>query len=106
MSHRRPCECDANDYKLRHDDGQIIDFKNFPIRSLHFGDNGDAREYARYTLGKLKCVSGKQIFQLIPYLYVFFAMLMVVMLALTTLKSSILTNCPQTNFEKSCKIWI
>lgn len=50
------CNCDANDYVLRHDEGLLEDRATLPVTQLRFGDAGKLnREFGFHTLGKLKC---------------------------------------------------
>lgn len=50
------CNCDANDYVLRYDEGMLTDRATLPVSQLRFGDAGKLnREFGFHTLGKLKC---------------------------------------------------
>ena len=50
------CNCDANDYALRRDEGVLTDRATLPVSQLRFGDAGKLnREFGFHTLGELKC---------------------------------------------------
>lgn len=50
------CNCDANDYVMRSDEGLLTDRATLPVSQLRFGDAGKLnREFGFHTLGKLKC---------------------------------------------------
>lgn len=50
------CNCDANDYVLRRDEGMLTDRATLPVTQLRFGDAGKFnREFGFHTLGELKC---------------------------------------------------
>lgn len=50
------CNCDANDYVLRRDEGLLTDRATLPVTQLRFGDAGKLnREFGFHTLGDLKC---------------------------------------------------
>jgi len=51
------CHCNKNDNTLRTDSGTLTDKSKFPLTKVAFGDNGDASEYAYYTIGPLICKS-------------------------------------------------
>ena len=49
------CNCDANDYVWRFDEGYLTDKETLPVTKLYFGDTGALHERGYHTLGKLIC---------------------------------------------------
>ncbi|XP_072026204.1 uncharacterized protein [Amphiura filiformis] len=51
----RRCNCDANDFVWRKDDGYITDRSTLPIIELRLSDTGQPPESVFYTVGPLTC---------------------------------------------------
>ena len=53
------CNCDADDYEWRFDEGYLTDKETLPVTKLYFGDTGHQSEKKEekgyHTLGKLIC---------------------------------------------------
>ena len=49
------CNCDANDYVWRFDEGYLTNKETLPVTKVYFGDTGHPDERGYHTLGKLIC---------------------------------------------------
>ena len=61
-----PCNCMANDGKLRFDSGNLRTKSHLPIRALLYGDTGASVEYVNSTLGPLKCFFNTSMYNPLP----------------------------------------
>ncbi len=53
----KPCNCDANDYVTRTDDGYVTQKSDLPITSIRIGDTGHKFEFKEYLIGDVECFS-------------------------------------------------
>ena len=49
------CNCDANDNVWRFDEGYVTEKSRLPITEVRLGDNDEANEEGRHTIGMLEC---------------------------------------------------
>ena len=55
------CNCDANDNKLRSDDGFVTKKSDLPITMIHTGDTGGRSEYKIYAIWDVECFTGNSL---------------------------------------------
>ena len=53
------CNCDANDGKVKTDNGLVTHKPDLPLYSFNTGDTGSSNEYKKYSVGSVECFKGK-----------------------------------------------